>query len=91
MRITLERSGGVAGMIRRQEVDTSTLPADTAKRLTTLAAGLGAPPKAGGGADRFMYALTIEDGGKAKAYTLSEADMPAEWRTFLDEVRKAIG
>jgi hypothetical protein len=93
MRITVERSGGVAGIIRRQEVDTSRLPADDAKRLTALAAGAGkaAPPPAMPQPDRFVYAVTIEDGGKTTTCTLSEAGLPKEWQALLDEVRRLAG
>ena len=96
MRITIERSGGVAGLVRRQEVDTSRLSVDDAKRLAALAASAGksGPSPAHGAssqADRFMFSVTIEDGGKSKCHTLSEAGLSADWRALLDEVRKLAG
>ncbi len=95
MRITVERSGGVAGLIRRQEVDTARLPPDDAKRLSALAASAGKSPPAAPGApaqaDRFMFSVTIEDGGKSKSHTLSEAGLSKDWQALLDEVRKLTG
>jgi hypothetical protein len=95
MRITVERSGGVAGLIRRQEVDTSRLPAGDAKRLTALAASVGRTPAAAPGAppqaDRFVFSVTIEDGGKARSHTLSEAGLSKDWQALLDEIRKLAG
>jgi hypothetical protein len=92
MRITVERSGGVAGLIRRQEVDTARLPADDAKRLAALAASAGkSPPASRPQADRFSFSVTIEDGGKAKSHILSETGLSPDWRALLDEVRKLAG
>ncbi|MFO0996215.1 MAG: protealysin inhibitor emfourin [Alphaproteobacteria bacterium] len=81
MRISIERSGGVAGIIRRAAVDEATLAPAEARRFRELMGAVDfadlARAKPGKGApDRFVYAITAEIGGKTLTLTVGEALMP---------------
>lgn len=81
MRLTIERSGGVAGIMRRAVVDDQQLPPAAAAefralvaavdfvRLSRLAPGKGQP-------DRFVYAITAELDDKTYALSIGESAMP---------------
>jgi hypothetical protein len=81
MRLSIERSGGVAGMIRRAAVDEADLPPAAAKRFRTLMtavdfAGLSRAMPAKGEPDRFVYSLTAEFDGKTYTVRIGEAAVP---------------
>ncbi|HEY6929445.1 MAG TPA: protealysin inhibitor emfourin [Thermoanaerobaculia bacterium] len=92
MKISLVRTGGVAGMRREATIDTAHLgPRDSEEihRLVTEAADEPALAKTSGrpsGADRFHYTLTIEDGGRRRALTFEEERTPERLRPLLDAV-----
>ncbi len=90
MHIALRRSGGLAGVSLSASLDTEHLPADEATRLDDalgrvdlgrLAAD-GSP--APGGADRFRYDLTFEQGGQRHQVSLADTAVPAELRPVVD-------
>lgn len=90
MRILVERSGGFAGIRKRAEVDSRSLPADQCAELEQLVAAAGlhhpaAGAEAPGGPDRFQYKVTVES--EAGSSTVSLQD-PAEGhaRLLLDWV-----
>jgi hypothetical protein len=55
--LSVLRSGGVGGLLRRRTVDVASLTPDQAQALAALAEAPPAKPAAG--ADRFSFALTI--------------------------------
>ncbi|HEX7253038.1 MAG TPA: protealysin inhibitor emfourin [Thermoanaerobaculia bacterium] len=95
MKISLVRTGGVAGMRREATIDTANLgPRDSEEihRLVNAAADEPASAKTSarpGGPDRFHYTLTIEDGGRRRALTFEEERTPERLRTLLDAVWRA--
>ncbi|MFF5185240.1 protealysin inhibitor emfourin [Streptomyces sp. NPDC000345] len=63
MRIRMIRSGGLLGMPRRADVDTSARPDGAAlERLAhEVLAGTGEPPPGPGVPDAYRYTLTVDD------------------------------
>lgn len=85
MRISLERSGGFAGVRLACTVDTSSLPPAEAARLEHLVAraGLDAlPPTAINEPDRFEYRLEVDD----QTFTFGERQVRAALRPLLAEL-----
>jgi len=78
MRLSLVRTGGLAGMRREATLDTERLDPSRAAELRSLfdAAGLGelspAASEGAGGPDRFRYTLTVEEGGKKRTVRFTE-------------------
>jgi hypothetical protein len=58
MRISVRRTGGVAGIARTWEVDTFSLSSDRASRIETLARAVGGGPLPV--ADAFIYEVTVD-------------------------------
>jgi len=90
MRMTIERTGGFAGISMRKVVDTDTLPENEAKQLRQLVdaadffrlsktiASKSPQP------DRFVYQLTVEDNGKQHSVEVGEQAMPGTLRPLID-------
>ncbi len=80
MRVSLVRSGGVAGMRRAAALDTDLLDPVRAAELRRLveAADLAtlSEPTIRTAADRFRYTLTIEDGARLESLTFDEERIP---------------
>ena len=94
MRITLVRSGGVAGMRREAHLDTAHLDRERAEEIRRLveAAAVVAPQAAGASrraADRFRYTLTVDDGRRRHDWTFDEEETPERLRPLLEAVRLA--
>lgn len=84
MKVTITEHGGFAPGIRRpsKTVDSESLPADAAKKLTDLVskASEGATAAAAAGSSRVApdsvsYVVQIEDSGKATELRLNDANM----------------
>lgn len=97
MRLTLERSGGFAG-IRRPPlvVDTAQLGTTAARRLETLvsaAAFFERPehlPGSGRGADRFEYFLdVVSDDGRRHALRVAEEALDDSLRALIDGIERS--
>ncbi|HEX3069710.1 MAG TPA: protealysin inhibitor emfourin [Thermoanaerobaculia bacterium] len=92
MKISVQRSGGLANIGAHAEVDTSTLPrekADVLHRLIRSAAfpDQPAPPhRTAGAADVYQYDITIADGNASKTYRADELSMPEKWRAVVEHV-----
>jgi hypothetical protein len=98
LRVTLERSGGVAGFSPPPlTVDSQTLPAAEAQRLQSLidaacffdlAADLSAPHPA---PDSFGYTLSIADDATARRHSVAfdAASAPPELKALVTAVRSA--
>lgn len=90
MRVSFERTGGFAGMRVTATIDSEALPPDEEHKLrhmveTTdffqLPATLPAPAH---GADRFVYRLTVESGGRRHTVEASDAAVPSSLRPLLE-------
>ncbi len=83
LKIQWERTGGFAGMRMAGSIDSGSLSGEEARRLHQLveAAGFFELPEelAGpaGGADRFLYTLTVEMDGRRHTVRTGEAAAPA--------------
>ncbi|MDF5708537.1 MAG: hypothetical protein PUP90_12845 [Nostoc sp. S4] len=90
MRISLERTGGFAGISKKTSVDTAQLPASEANTLNRLveAADLFRLPEQitspNPQSDRFQYKLTVEDNDKQHTVTVSEAALPGTLRPLIE-------
>jgi hypothetical protein len=80
MRIEIVRSGGFAGMTRRREIDTATLPPGEAARMERLAraAEREPPGDAAPSPDAFEHAVTID----GRRYVVR--DPRGAWRALLE-------
>jgi hypothetical protein len=95
MRLTLSRSGGIAGMVRRAlDIDTSALPAADASRIRQLVASsrffqLPADLDAAGTSpDAFGYELTVvDDDGAEHAVSFAMNGAPAALRDLVTAIR----
>ena len=93
MRITLERSGGVANVRRAVTVDAAALAPERAEELRRLVAAAGVatfpenPTPLAGRPDRFTYRLTVEDESGSRAVTVSEEAASEEMQRLVDWVQ----
>jgi emfourin len=87
-RITVQRSGGLAGLLLRRTVAPGGLEAEDAAELRRLLAGadLEAPALRPRGADRFQYDLWIESGPRRRHTVAHEGTMPAGTRALCEWV-----
>ena len=81
MRLSVERSGGVAGIVRRAAVDDATLaPAEIRQFRALMAAvdfaALSRAKPAKGEPDRFVYAVTAEIEGANYSVRVGETAVP---------------
>ena len=89
MRITLEQSGGFAGLTLRRTLDTTTLAPDEAAVVEALLAqadlfGLPeAAPAQRRGFDMQRYRLTAEDGERSRTLHLHDGSVPDAVRPLL--------
>jgi hypothetical protein len=99
IRVEVERSGGFAGIVTRRSADTADLPPDAAAELRGLVAGLdlagleqrpagatGASAPPAGGADRFQYDVTVDDGQHVHRFTVQDGSVPPELQPLLGAV-----
>ena len=82
MKVSVVRGGGLAGLVQTTTADSETLAPDDADRLrrTVDEAGFfalpGDAPRSPGAADRFDYAVTVEDDDRSHTVRRTEADLP---------------
>ncbi len=92
MRIQFVRSGGFAGMRLAATIDSSNLPAEEVQALKNelqTANFFNLPARltgSSGGADRFQYEITVEDGGKKHTIETGESSMPDSLQPFVQHV-----
>ena len=88
VKISVDRSGGFAGITLHSEVDTAKLPPAEAHEWESLVAaadlrsiaarrGGGRGRRAPGMPDAFQYDLTVEDAGRRTHVTVGESELPA--------------
>ena len=90
MKIQFARTGGVAGIRLTATLDSESLPpeeADRLRRLIAAASFFEQPPSRHsriGGADRFQYEVTVEEGDRIKKVELDESSVPETLQPLLD-------
>ncbi len=88
LQVSLERSGGFAGIATTKTFDTATLGAGEAQQLRQLVktANFANLPEAiapTGGGDRFQYKLTVVEHGEHHIVTVSETTVPASLQPLI--------
>jgi hypothetical protein len=96
VRVEVERSGGFAGIVTRRSADTADLPPEAAAELRGLVAGVDlsgleqrlaattdAPGPPAGGADRFQYDVTVDDGQQVHRFSVQDGSVPPELQPLL--------
>jgi hypothetical protein len=97
MKVSVVRGGGLAGVVETTIADSGRLSAGDAARLRRKVdeAGFfeltGDAARSGSAADRFHYAVTVEDGDRAHTVRRAEADVPDGLEALIDWVRTVPG
>jgi hypothetical protein len=87
VRISVERSGGVAGLTLAASVDADALPAPLAATAAALDWGALGGPVAPGRPDAFSYRFDVEHaGGQRSQVVLGDGAVPDDLRPLLDEL-----
>jgi hypothetical protein len=94
MRMTIERTGGFAGMRLTKVIDTATLPAEEKNQLRRLvdaadffhlpATLISNSPQP----DRFQYRLTVEENTQQHTVVVSEQAVPGTLRPLIECLMK---
>jgi len=93
MRVTVERSGGIAGIRKSSSVSTDQLAPEAAQRLSDLVKSAGfhelAPVirSAQPGADRFQYKITVESENGSHTVLVDEGAMPPSLQLLLNWIK----
>lgn len=90
MEISLERTGGFAGISRTQTVDIATTSPEIGQQLVTLLTEIdffnlpiyiqSPSPRP----DRFYYSLTVEENGKKHTVSFAETAVSPQLKAILD-------
>jgi len=92
MIIQVERSGGFLGFPMRARVDTRILSDEERRAVETLVSDadfFGLPeriPASGSAPDRFLYAVSVDDGERSHATMVGETDAPPRLRDLIQQV-----
>ena len=95
MRVTVDRSGGFAGIKQTKSVSTEVIPAEDAEKLKGLVDAAGffqLPPvihSTQPGADSFQYKVTVEGEHGTHTVQVGEAEVPPSLRPVLDWVKNS--
>jgi hypothetical protein len=95
MQISLERTGGFAGLSRTKTVDTANIPTDKANQLPQIletANFFNLPTYIPGNTpqpDRFQYSFTVENNGQSHTVTVSETAIPGSLQSLLEWINNA--
>lgn len=92
MCITLEQSGGFAGLLITRTIDTKDLPPSEAQQLEKLVREsnffqLNSIAEASPQPDRFEYTLTVELDGRIHSIQVSETNMPEKVKSIVQWVQ----
>ncbi len=92
MRVTLEQSGGFAGLMITKTIDTHDLSPTEAQQLEQwvkdsnffqLTSIVEASPQS----DRFGYVLSVEENGRSHSIEMSETNVPEKVRLLIEWVQ----
>lgn len=92
MIIQVERSGGFSGIPMMARLDTLNLAEEDRQTVESLVSAVNffaLPERLSNqthGADRFYYALRVEDGRRSHATEVGDADAPPELRDLIQQV-----
>jgi hypothetical protein len=95
MRISLERTGGFAGLSRTTTVDTANISEEKAKQLPQIlenADFFNLPTYIAGNTpqpDRFHYRLTVENNGQSHTVSVSEAAIPGSLKSLIEWIQNS--
>jgi hypothetical protein len=95
MRISVERSGGFAGISQTQSISTDQMPAEDAEKVVDLVHGAGffALPSVihstEPGADRFQYKITVESEHGDHIVQVDEGAVPPSLQPVLDWIKNS--
>ncbi|MBW4480527.1 MAG: hypothetical protein KME54_27735 [Tolypothrix brevis GSE-NOS-MK-07-07A] len=95
MRISFERSGGFAGIIKTTNIDTTTLSPNESNQVSQLiqSAGFFELPQTitsdTRSKDRFQYTLTIDDNGKQHTITIGESALSGNLKSLIEWLKNA--
>lgn len=95
MRVSLERSGGFAGISQTNSVSTGQMPAEEAKKVADLvdAAGFFELPSVirstEPGEDRFQYKITVETEHGTHTVQVDEAALPPRLQPLLNWMKNS--
>ena len=92
MRVTLEQSGGFAGLLLTKTIDTQTLSPTEAEELERLVKEsdffrLTSIVEASPQPDRFSYTLSVEREGQTHSINVSETNLPKAVRSLVEWVQ----
>ncbi|MFI5231584.1 MAG: protealysin inhibitor emfourin [Gemmatimonadales bacterium] len=92
VRVTFVQSGGVVGVPRECELDSSQLPRNEARELESLvtdsefvASGVHRSP---GGRDLRLYEIRVENGARTVSVTFDDLTLPARARPLVGFLRR---
>lgn len=87
MKIKIERSGGIAGIVTSKEVDTNTLPSSVGDAVRSiLKSKMSGPPRSSvprGAGDHFNYRITIHDGTNDKVIECNEYNIKNDLKDII--------
>jgi hypothetical protein len=98
MQITFERSGGFGGMRLMTSLDSHTLPPEQAQELERLVeaadffslpsqlTGTAGPYGTIGGADRFFYQVTVDEGDRQHTVEANESAIPTTLSPLIERL-----
>ncbi len=95
MRISVERSGGFAGISQTHSFSTDQMSPEGAKKVVDLVDGAGffaLPPvihSTEPGADRFQYKITVESAHVAHTVLVDEGAVPTGLQPVLDWIKNS--
>lgn len=95
MKISLERSGGFAGITRTHHVSTAEMAKDEAEQLTNLVHQSGfyelpaVIPSSALGADQFQYQITVDSDRGTHSVRVDEGSVPTRLKPVLDWLKNS--
>jgi hypothetical protein len=92
MFIRFVQSGGVGGLVRESNLDTTTLPPDEARTVEELVQKSGLSGSGGqfspAGRDLHQYDLTVEGGGQRVEVSYDDGTLPAAARPLVAYLKR---
>ena len=84
MLVTIVRGGGLAGLLRRTELDSAELPPDAVAELTLLVGNLPSEsPSAASLPDELRYELIVDEGGATTTLRPTEQTLSEDERLLI--------